>query len=703
MPRLALAMIATLALLAGCGVSSNNPPPSRNPNAGFTARFALASTGFILPFPNDLYFNGSTDGTVNIQGLPDPSDFTNPLVAINTLDGFSTTAPTTESFTAGLDPQSLTSSSVFVFQVTTDPSQGYVVTGIVRELMPGVDYAAAPSTSDASVLDITPTTALDPESSYMVVLTDGIQDTSGDVAQPSATFAEIKQDIANGTVSSDPTLAQVEPLFGAMLQAAAGAGISSADVVATWTFSTQSEGAVLSTIATNVQPGNLTLTDTGLTTVDVNPALPGYAEIYVGDLTIPYYSGVPTPSDPSPPLTDFWHGAGGSLLTRYNPAPVPTTTLTIPVLMTIPAPGSPYFQFGGQYPPNGWPIAIFQHGIDGDRTNMLAVADTFAQSGVAAIAIDLPLHGVTDTTSPFYQACCERTFNLPTGLTTNPPTPGTSIAPSGTYFINLSYLLTSRDNLREAVADLLRLTETLPTASFQATLAGGGTQTEQFNADLTYFSSLSLGAMAGIPYLAEVPQIPGYGTTIKLQSATLSSPGGKIAYLLETSPTFAPVINAGLAQVGLFPGTVIYDQFFQQAQTVVDSGDPLNYVAAAATNFPINMTEIVGDPQQGNPPDQVVPNWTTDLLVNAMPLTQYGQTTVDPAGLRSIVRFTSGSHGSLLDPTSDPVVTEQEQLEMDVFAVGCLPGLVPGCPDTGGPPNGQTLDIAFPSVVQQPH
>ncbi len=700
-PALALALTATFALLAGCGVSSNNPSPSPNPNAGFSARFALSTTGYILPFPNDLYFNGSTDGTVNIPGLPNPDDYTNPLVGINTLDGFSTTAPTTEAFTAPLAASSLTPSAISVFEVTTDPSRGFVVTGIVRELVPGVDYTATPSTSDASVLEITPTTALDSESSYLVVLTDAIEDTSGDAAAPSATFAEIKQDIANGTVSSNPTLAQVEPLFGAMFQAAAGAGIAPANVIATWTFSTQSEGAVLSTVAANVQPGAITLVDTGLTTANVNPALPGYAEIYVGDITVPYYSGVPTQSDPTPPLTDFWHGAGGSLLTRYNPAPVPTTTLTIPVLMTIPAPGSPYFQFGGQYPPSGWPIAIFQHGITGDRTNMLAVADTYAQSGVAAIAIDLPLHGITDTANPFYQACCERTFNLPAGLFTGSPQPGT-IASSGSYFINLSYLLTSRDNLREAEVDLLRLTETLPAASFQAALAGGGTQSEQFNADSTYFSSLSLGAIVGIPYLTEVPQIPGYGTTIKVQSATLSSPGGKIAYLLETSPTFAPQINAGLAQVGLFPGTVAYDEFFQQAQTIVDEGDPLNYAAAAATNFPINMTEIVGDPQQGNPPDQVVPNWTTDLLANAMSLTQYGQTTLDPNGLRSIVRYTAGSHGSLLDPTSNPTVTFQEQLQMDVFAIGCLPGLVPGCPQSGGPPNGETLDIAFPSVVQQP-
>ncbi|MGH8127826.1 MAG: Ig-like domain-containing protein [Gammaproteobacteria bacterium] len=710
--RIPLVLIASLALLAGCGVDSNNPPPSPSPDAGFHANFVLSSTGFQLPFPNDLYFNGSTDGTVNIPGLPDPTDYSNPLVAINALDGFSSTAPITEQFSQPLDPGTL-SGNVYVFAVTTNPQQGYAVTGVTGLLGEGTDYTLGVSAADPSVLEITPTGTLGADQSYMVVATNGIKDTKGDAAQPSSQFAELKSDIAAGTQPSDPTLAAVEPLFAAMLGAAQKAGgIDPANVSMIWTLSTQSEGDVLKALAKNEQPGTFAFQDLGKTTKDINPQLSGYAEVFVGTLTLPYYSGIPSATDPSPPLTDFWHGAGGSLLTRYNTQAVPTGTVTVPVVMTIPAQNSPYFQLGGTYPANGWPIAIFQHGITRNRTDDLAVADTFAQFGIATIAIDLPLHGVTDKTNPFYQnqlvaqvapklVTGERTFNLPTGLTTSPPTPGTSIAPSGSYFINLGYLLTSRDNLRESVADLLHMTETLPTAQF-GTVNNGAPTSEKFNTMDTYYSSLSLGAIVGIPYLAEVPNIPGYGTSIDVQSATLSEPGGKIAYLLETSPTFGPEIQQGLEQEGLTPGTLAYEYFFQWAQTAVDSGDPLNYSAAAAANVPINMTEVVGDPSKGNPPDQVVPNWTEDLLINAMGLTQYGQSTVNPNGIRGVVKFTSGVHGSILDPTSDPNVTTQMQIEMGVFAAGCLPGSVPGCPSTGGLPNGKTMDIAIPSVVQQP-
>lgn len=702
--RIPLVLIASFALLAGCGVSSSNPPPS----SSFYAQFFLSPTGFNMPFPNDLYFNGSTDGTINIPGLSDPTNYSDPLVAINTLDGFSSTAPITEQFTRPLDPTSL-SGNVYVFSVTTDPTQGYVVTGVNSMLAEGTDYTLSVSSSDPSVLEITPAGTLGADQSYMVVTTDGIKDTSGKAAQASSQFAELKQDIASNTTPSDPTLAQVEPLFAAMLGAAQlAAGINPDTVNMIWTFSTQSEGDVLKTIAQNAQPGTIAFQDLGQTTKDINSQLQGYAEVFVGKLVIPYYSGKASPSNPAPALTDFWHGAGGSLLTRYNTQAMPTGTVSVPVIMTIPAQGSPYFQAGGTYPSAGWPVAIFQHGITRDRLDDLAVADTFAQFGIATIAIDLPLHGVTDTANPFYDNqlvaqvapalagnnVTERTFDLPPGLYSG--TPGSGIAPSGSYFIDLQDLLTERDNLRESVADLLHLTETLPSAQF-GTVNNGSPTVEKFNTLATYFSSISLGSIVGIPYLAEVPNIPGYGTSIDVQSATLSEPGGKLAYLLQTSPTFSPQINQGLAQIGLVPGTLGYDTYFQQAQTVIDSGDPLNYAAQAAANVPINMTEVVGS--STNPPDQVVPNWTEDLLVNAMGLTTYTQTTIDTNGIRGLVKFNAGDHGSLLDPTSDPLVTQQMQIEMGVFAAGCLPGSVPNCPTTGGPSNGQTMVIAIPSVV----
>ena len=56
----------------------------------------------------------------------------------------------------------------------------------------------------------------------------------------------------------------------------------------------------------------------------------------------------------------------------------------------------------GSKPAGGWPVLIFEHGIGRSRADMLAVADSFADSGFVVVAIDLPLHGVTDRTSLLY-------------------------------------------------------------------------------------------------------------------------------------------------------------------------------------------------------------------------------------------------------------------------------------------------------------
>ncbi len=53
-----------------------------------------------------------------------------------------------------------------------------------------------------------------------------------------------------------------------------------------------------------------------------------------------------------------------------------------------------------------------QHGLGGNRTDALRSQTAFADACFVVAAIDLPLHGITDTTNPFYQKDNERTFNV---------------------------------------------------------------------------------------------------------------------------------------------------------------------------------------------------------------------------------------------------------------------------------------------------
>ncbi len=104
--RLTLVALLAGAIVCGCeSGSSEGPEP-----ISFTPAPAPAGTGFValyappvdvVPYPNDLY---NPTGT----RLAVPVKITSPLVAaLNTLDGFSTTAVISAPFNAPLDPASL--------------------------------------------------------------------------------------------------------------------------------------------------------------------------------------------------------------------------------------------------------------------------------------------------------------------------------------------------------------------------------------------------------------------------------------------------------------------------------------------------------------------------------------------------------------------------------------------------------------------
>jgi hypothetical protein len=167
----------------------------------------------------------------------------------------------------------------------------------------------------------------------------------------------------------------------------------------------------------------------------------------------------------------------------------------------------------------------------------------------------------------------------------------------------------------------------------------------------------------------------------------LNVPGGGVARLLDASPAFGPSIHAGLAQAGLQQGTPQYDAFMVAAQTVVDSGDSINYAAYTAGKA-ILAQEVVGDAT--HPPDLVIPNTVpgaplsgTEPLLAALGLSSITQTT-QALQIRGVVRFTQGAHGSLLDPTSSPAVTAEMQLEMATM-IGS---------------NGQEVVVGNPSVIK---
>ncbi len=664
--------------------------PARNKDGSIVTGVLTASydpLNQVFPLPVNLLFQGTRDGTLNTDVLlgADPTDFGNPFVALAAMDGFSTTERWVTSFRdfpgarGAIDPSSVVAGqSVRVFQVT---SQNIVVpTGIIRELTPEMDYTAAAITP--FTVGIIPLRPLPELSSFMAVLTNDIRDVNGNDATPDQTYFLTQRRTpwvdANGNSTyalvSNAQARALEPqrqLTNAMESVAATGGVNRDDIILSWTVQTQSITPVTKLVRSIAQPADTTILPTGLDTSAIG--LFGLANIHAGIITLPYYLGVPSATNPLAPLTHFWTAAPGAYIppfnqlgfdpnsthvTVYNPFPVLTDMQTVPVLATSPSAAS-----GMIKPEAGWPTVIFGHGLGGNRAQLLAIADTLASLGFAMIAIDAPLHGITPQdaalaalyveNTPFAPIANERTFDVDyVNNQTGAPGPDGVVDRSGTHIINLQSMLTSRDNARQMNVDLSVLAVSVPFIDID------GDGLPDLDGSNLHYLGISMGAILGTPFVAVEPT---------LSSAALSVGMGGIARGLNGSQAIGPGIRAGLAAAGVVEGTVEFEQFFTVLQTVIDSMDPVNWGAEAALNHPVLFHEVIGD--------TVVPNFVltaplsgTEPLLRVMGLTSYSTTQSSMDGLRLAGRFVPpASHGSLLSPVTSPAATVEMQGQVASF------------------------------------
>jgi hypothetical protein len=292
---------------------------------------------------------------------------------------------------------------------------------------------------------------------------------------------------------------------------------------------------------------------------------------------------------------------------------------------------------------------------------MIVVAATYAAQGFAVIAIDHPLHGVGPTSpfyiesTPFAPASSERTFDVDLiNNTTGAAGPDGVIDPSGAHVINLTSFLTSRDNGRQAISDLTTLAKSIPLMSFDG-VAGA-----DFDGSRISYTGQSLGAILGTGFLAIEPTV---------NTGVLNVGGGSIAGIAVCSPAISPRVNAGLAAAGIQPGTPAYDQFVGAFQQALDSTDSINFTFVTLTDR--ILAQIVVGNGTTVPPDQVVPPTCAgrpltggEPWVRNMGLTSITATTQNAAGIRGVVRFIAGDHGSLLNPAASAAATVEMQGEM---------------------------------------
>jgi dienelactone hydrolase len=709
--RALIALALTSLLLAACSSSSNSPravpaPPARNDNGSvvtgvITARFD-PSTG-VIPFPSNLLLSGTRDLTLN-PPTANPNNINDPAVALSAMDGFSTVAPASFTMSVPPNPTSVVPGrAIRVFEVNlTGP--GGAVTRIVRELAAPAEFVAGVSSVTPTAVGIVPTAPLKQLTSYLVVVTDDITDAAGNDATPDTTYflTQRTSPLCVANQSTDPLIPNanacaLEPLrllTNAAETAAAGAGIPRSEIVLSFVFTTQGITPTLLAVRGLNQAGTSRVANSGLNTGQLGAGLPPVADVYIGTVDLPYYLDAPSSAATSAViLSTFWRAAPGAYIPPFNaagldptstnvtfanPVPVRRSVQTVPLLLTVPNANS-----GRTRPAAGWPIVIFNHGITRNRTDMFGIAATLAAQGFAVIAIDQPLHGVGPTSpfyiesTPFAPLANERTFDVDLiNNTTGAPGPDGRIDDSGAHFINLPSLLTSRDNTRQSISDLITLAKTIPQISFD------GNATPDFDGARIGFVGQSLGSIVGTGFLAIDPSV---------NLGVLNVPGGGLARLLDGSPTFGPRIRAGLAAAGVQAGTAAFDQFMVIAQTLLDGADPINHIASAVATDRVLMQLVVGGGNATALPDQVVPPLVAgqplsggEPLARAGALAAITATTQNAAGIRGVSRFIVGDHGSLLSPTASAAATVEMQGQMASFLVS----------------NGAAVQVANASVIR---
>lgn len=719
-----------------------------------------------LPLANDLIFSGSTDGTATVN------DASSPVTrALNDLDGMSTTAQLDIDFQgAPIDPQSLcTLSDAFAIQQQIKANPGSVssnhpclVYGPNVLLIPlniatdAIDLQNLNTTSpfltnalpwvraevlsqsggSGNVLRISPIQPLRPQTKYLVVLLDSIQDIHQKKIGPSVAYHQLGSDLDTALSTFQPLQKAIrawESLGEAFIKNAIQNNLSKEKIVLSYTLTTTHPTRILKSIAAPAtfhpalgqsafasetpapkprasQFYKATLLGDGNPANPFNQLFRAPSVLYQGVIQLPSY--LKTPSDvqgaatlvnniwepdlalgarlqqglnsttPIPPADKVVNDAKNpgyqdqahNISYRY-PFPKKQSDETIPV--TVMAPSINHLQavaallgensnaakaLNDFRTNQKWPVIIFAHGITVDRSASLILSNVLASACLspsappgtrcfAVVTIDLPLHGISaqgatialkqtdacNTLTQYASILDDMNQNPPTldarfgtprerhfGFTASAafaPTPMDYInkkGSSGSLYVNLGSMQTTRDHLRQTVVDFLNLNASL----IQFDLNQDGQN--DLNENEVYFIGHSLGGLAGVPFVAvnNDPDVLKLNTHLKpIKAAAFLNTSGGIIKLIENSPNKdfgASRVLAGLAlnsydpqknQYSLTQGSSNLEKYFYTFQATLDSTDPVNFTQAlTAQKTPLLVTAFIGENSQTTAQkDQVIP------------------------------------------------------------------------------------------------
>jgi pimeloyl-ACP methyl ester carboxylesterase len=612
-------------------------------------------------FPSDLFTvpDGSqlTGLRVNLS-KPDcslrPSDC-NDVAVLDRLDGFNLQPRLSIPFTGPIDLATVSSETVFLFKL-----------GCLTSICPGGSFVGInqvvwdPATN---TLYAESDQLLDQDARYLLVVTDGVHDTSGDPIDSS----QFRKFLNYGQTKDDADKAYRAGLLQALeqLEAAPG-GVPTDQVAAASLFTTESATALLEKIRgqlaqTTPAPAGFLLGSNGERTVFPLASVSSIAftRQVKADPTQPDSFDTPIPAQLDAKGLNVVPGAVGTIaFGSYRSPDYETAAGVIPAVGTLT--GTPavqstnevYFNLflpAGPAPAGGWPVVIAGHGNGGNKNTGNApvrIAAKLAQHGLATIEINAVGHGGGPDGTLTVTNKDGTTITLPAGgrgvdtngdgdINANPFGEGLLTAMQGPDAI-----VFDRDGLRQTVVDLMQLVREI-----QVGVDVDGDSIPDLNPAHIYYFGNSMGGLYGTALAALDPSVQAAvlgGTGEPIENARLQAQGplravlgqllaARTPPLVPQSPAQTDPINAGNTQypfnenlpprnqpplVNNIPGAIPIQDALERIEWAMQSSDPVAYAPH------LRKAPLAGVPEkrvlftlaQGDP---VVRNTTTVNVLRA--------------------------------------------------------------------------------------
>lgn len=593
------------------------------------------------PFPSDRFTVADwTQNTFRRVKLPKPdcavrvSDCQD-IDVINTLDGFNTQPRITIPFTGDINPASVTSDTLYLVGL------GDTLSGRGFGDKVGINQVSWDAASKTLVVESDE--LLQEHSRYVLVITDGIRDAAGDRIE-GGSFSKLRQgNMRGGNDDRDSADYQRQ-----LQDADRWVRPDRNRVVGLSLFTTQSISADLRKIRDQIHrstpaPMNFMIGNSGAARA-VFP-LDQISGILWNRQTGTMPASMFTPGAVPVQALGVVPGAvgrvafatfkSGNYMNANQVIPATGTLLGQPQRQSVNDLVVEMFIPSGTRPAGGWPVAIFGHGFtDSMYGAPWTVASVFASRGIATMAISVVGHGGGSLGTLSVSPKVGAPVTLPSGgRGFDQDGNGTIDSTEGVGAVGALTIVSSRDGLRQTVADLMQLVRQI-----QAGVDVEGDGSVDFDRNRIYYAGQSFGGIYGTIFLgvegavrAGVPNVPGGSITeVARLGAFRGLTGLALAtrqpQLLNLPPSASLPIPYNFNEniplrnqppsVNTVPGSFAIQQVLENNEWVQQTGNPVTYAPF-----------IRKQPLQGNWPkpvivqfakgDQTVPNPTATAILRA--------------------------------------------------------------------------------------